>query len=524
MREEVSIQVCTGRSFGSAAEALAAVRDGLAFLNGVDAADLPAAVQAECLRGLARAESAHTAAHARMLAAFDSGGGYEEDGQGSARVWLRWQTQVTGGAAAGAVGWMRRLAAHPAVARALAEGAVSPSWARQISAWTDQLPEAHRGDADGILLAAAAGGADLADLAGLAEEMRRRAAGPDQERGDRFDERQVRLDVTFGGAGRLDGDLTPACAAALTAVLEALGKKAGPEDVRTAPQRRHDALEEACQRLISAGCLPDVAGQPTLVQLHMTLDQLRDLPGAAGAEAAWLAGRAAGDGQPGWAPSRAAAAAYACDAKIAPVVTGHLDPDSLAALVHAFLAARHPGPGCHRRGCTGQDTSGAAPAPGAHHGHASPGRPATTTARLTGTLLRFAADTLSGPAGLAAHLRTTVPGIQSCGISLPLDTGVPTETVPPHLRRAVIARDRHCTFPGCAQRPAACQVHHLLARSRGGPTALGNLALLCPFHHLIAIHRWGWSLTLHGDGTTTAVSPDGKRTLRSHGPPRAATA
>ena len=74
----------------------------------------------------------------------------------------------------------------------------------------------------------------------------------------------------------------------------------------------------------------------------------------------------------------------------------------------------------------------------------------------------------------------------------------------------MIARDRHCTFPGCAQRPAACQVHHLLARSRGGPTALGNLALLCPFHHLIAIHRWGWSLTLHGDGTTTAVSPDGE--------------
>ena len=516
--------MCDGRSFGSAAEALAAVRDGLAFLNQVDAADLPAAVQAECLRGLARAESAHTAAHARLLGAFSASGGHEDDGQQTVRAWLKWQTQVTAGAAAGAVGWMRRLAAHPAVGAALAGGAVSASWAQKITGWTDLLPEGHRADADEILLAAAAGGATLADLAGLAEEMRRRSAGPDQERGDGFEERQLRLDVTFGGAGRLDGDLTPACAAALTAVLEALGAKAGPEDTRTAPQRRHDALEEACRRLIGSQCLPDRAGQPTQVQLHMTLDQLRDLPGAADAEAAWLAGQAAGDGQPGWVPSQAAATAYACDAKIAPVVTGHIDPDSLAALVHAFLAARHPGPGCHRRGCTCQDASDPAAAPGAHHGHATPGRPATTTARLTGTLLRFAADTLSGPAGLAAHLRTALPGIQSCGISLPLDTGAPTETVPPHLRRAVIARDRHCTFPGCAQRPAACQVHHLLARSRGGPTALGNLALLCPFHHLIAIHRWGWSLTLHGDGTTTAVSPDGKRTLRSHGPPAAATA
>ncbi len=52
------------------------------------------------------------------------------------------------------------------------------------------------------------------------------------------------------GAGRLAGDLTPAGAAALTVVLDAPSGKAGPEDTRTLPQRRHDALEEACQRLI----------------------------------------------------------------------------------------------------------------------------------------------------------------------------------------------------------------------------------------------------------------------------------
>ena len=41
------------------------------------------------------------------------------------------------------------------------------------------------------------------------------------------------------------GDLTPQCAAALAAVLESLGKKAGPEDTRTKWQRDHDALQEA---------------------------------------------------------------------------------------------------------------------------------------------------------------------------------------------------------------------------------------------------------------------------------------
>ena len=76
------------------------------------------------------------------------------------------------------------------------------------------------------------------------------STGPDPG-DDRFEERALWLGTTFGGAGRLQGDLTPACAAALTVVLDALGQKAGPEDTRTAAQRRHDAIEEACRRLIA---------------------------------------------------------------------------------------------------------------------------------------------------------------------------------------------------------------------------------------------------------------------------------
>ena len=332
----------------------------------------------------------------------------------------------------------------------------------------------------------------------------------------------MRLDVTFGGAARLDGDLTPACAAALTAVLDALGAKGGPEDTRTAPQRRHDALEEACRRLTGAGGLPDVAGAADPgTAAHDSRPAPR--PARRGRRRGRLArgpGRrrrpARVDPQPGRRRGlRLRREDRPCR---------HRPPRP--------GLARGPGPRLPRRPPSRAGLPPARvylpgrqrPRPRSSPPAAIPGRPGAATARLTGTLLRFAADTLSGPAGLAAHLRTTLPGIQSCGISLPLDTGSPTGTVPPHLRRAVIARDRHCTFPGCAQRPAACQVHHLLPRSRGGPTAVGNLALLCPFHHLIAVHRWGWSLTLHGDGTTIAVSPDGKRTLRSHGPPAAATA
>ncbi|HEY1617032.1 MAG TPA: DUF222 domain-containing protein [Streptosporangiaceae bacterium] len=586
---------------GNAAAALAAVRAGLGWLARADAASLPGEVQADCLRGLEQAESVLTAARGRVLAAFNAQGVFEADGSQGCKPWLAWQTRVTGGAALGAMGWMRRLAVHPLVAGALGRGEISESWAKQVCSWSDRLQPELRQDADQILLGAAAGGAGLADLSGLAEEMYRRSAPPDaDDRDDGFGDRNVSLDLHFRGAGKLDGDLTPACAAALTAVLESLGKKAGPEDDRTAAQRRHDALEEACRRLVASGMLPDVAGQPTLIQLHMTLDQLRGLPGAAEAErnwlaerlrgdstatpwsagtgpagtgpagtgpagrgradagraaatgghGDWLAGRAAGDGEPGWAGSRAAAEAYACDAQIAPVVTGHLDPAVLAAMTRDYLDPGHYD--AILRGAR-RDKNGwrrdAPPDP-------------RSIRRVQDTLLRYAADVLSGPAGLAAFLRTGMlaadlpatrwPGDDDtaaagthrdagsgsgssngsgsadtlarfpASVSLPLDTGAPTPTVPPHLRRAVTRRDRRCAFPGCRQRPQACQVHHVIPRSRGGPTALWNLVLLCPFHHLIAIHRRGWKLSLNADGTTTATSPDGIRTLHSHGPPAAA--
>ncbi len=503
------------------AEAVAMAEAGLAHLASADMASLPTIEQADCLRALERMESRHTVARAGVLAAFHAQGGFEDDGHGSARTWLKWQTRVTGGAAAGALGWMRRLSAHAAVRDALAGGEVSESWARQLCAWSDLLPEGHRGGADVILLGAAAGGAELRDLAGLADQMRRRCAAPDVDGDDGFAGRGLRLATTFRGAGKLEGDLSAGCAAALSAVLESLGKKAGPEDTRTKRQRDHDALQEACRRLVGAGGLPDRAGQPTQIVLHLGLDRLRGLPGAAGAEAAW-AGAAAGPGDD-------------CDAAVVPVVTGHVDPGVLDRLAAALLhppggAPGHPGAPA-RPAASGQPGAPARPAasgqPGApaRPGGAGPadGADAARRARAERAARRMvlaaAADLLSGPGGLAAYLRTNLLPGPAASVSLPLDIGAATETIPVHLRRAVTARDRRCRFPGCDQPPAACHPHHIVPRSQGGPTCLTNLLLLCAFHHLIAVHRWGWSITLHPDGTVTATSPDSSRTLHSHGPP-----
>jgi hypothetical protein len=137
-------------------------------------------------------------------------------------------------------------------------------------------------------------------------------------------------------------------------------------------------------------------------------------------------------------------------------------------------------------------------------------------------IIANAAALLSGPRGLASWLRRTTLTGPAATRSLPLDTGAATETIPPHLRRAVTLRDQHCAAPGCTEPPAGCQVHHLKPRRLGGRTKLTNLILLCSFHHLIAVHTWGWTITLHPDGTTTMTSPDKTRTYHSHSPPQAA--
>src|SRR5215469_7138032 len=322
-----------------AGKAVAAVRAGLGFLAGLDARELTGAEQADLLRALAGVESMQLAAASNVLMAFTFADHCLADAHRTARSWLRWQTRVTTAAAGGAVGWAWRLRRHPHVAAALAAGTVSPSWARHLCDWTDPLPSHAVEDADMVLLAAAAGGADLPDLAALAEEIARRNARPDTDTGGAsFTRRKLRLTGHYQGHAVLDGDLTSAAAQALRAVLDALGSKTGPEDTRSQAERDHDALEQACQMLIAAGFLPDRAGQPTHIQLHMTLSQLLHLPEADQALAAWV--HTAGPAAPPGAD---------CDATIIPIVT--TTPDS---------EPQNSAAGSSDSGITGNSTDGAA--------------------------------------------------------------------------------------------------------------------------------------------------------------------
>src|SRR5207245_11346469 len=147
------------------------VRAGLGYLAAADATQLAAATQAECLRELEQADAVATAARASILAGFAAGQGYSGDAEYSAVSWLIHRTGITRGAAVGHTAWAKRTTIHPRVIAALAAGQVSDSVGRLICVWTDKLPDQARDEADEALVAAAAGGMGLEELAALFAQM-----------------------------------------------------------------------------------------------------------------------------------------------------------------------------------------------------------------------------------------------------------------------------------------------------------------------------------------------------------------
>jgi hypothetical protein len=485
--------------------------------------------QARCLIVLEQVDAIETAARASILAAFTAAQGYAEDGQHSTRSWLIHRTQITPGAAVGHTEWPRRGTAHPRVMATLAGGDISVSIAHQICTWTDRLPEETRDNADDILVSAARSGLGRRDLTALFGEMYDKAppASSDQNGGnpeEAFDDRSVRLEATFQGAGVLRGDLTRECAAIVATVLDALSAPAGADDTRTHQQRYHDALGEAMRRLVASGLLPERAGQPAKVWAHISLADLILLDADSALQDEWIAGV-----RGRWAATRAAGSAagsdgaawldgteaegFACDAPITPVVTGDVNFDVLDDLVRLCVELAghgHCGPAGDQVGSGyGNEETGSGPVPPTAHGREA----------LEQAIIGKAVDLLSGPGGLAGFLRRRQLGARLAGRSLPLDVGFSND-IPAGIRNAVRLRDQHCRWPGgCNQPAAACQVHHIRHKAHGGKTSLKDCILLCSYHHQVVIHRQGWTLALNPDGTTSAWNRDKTKELHSHSPP-----
>ena len=510
--------MCTMPDPASPAEALEKLQTLVGYLADVDAASLPAEALAQLLLGMEQADAVWAVAWARYLAAFDAKDGHQADGQKTLRTWLVHMARVTRAQAAQYQALRALPRHHEPLLAGLRTRAVTKSVALQLAKWTQQIPAEFRTQAEEILVAAARAGADLRALAQICAEIRSRTVPPDPDGQDPDLDRALFLDTTLDGAGVLRGDLTPECAAMVQAVLDALSAPAGAGDLRTRPQRYHDALAEAMKRLLASNLLPQRAGQPVKALVHISFPDLCELDVDSKLQEAWIAGYRAR-----WAAQRAAASVstgdggawlegdtarrMACDAMLVPVVTADLDLGAVEQLVGLCVQYEHL-----RR----QAPAGPGQDPAQDAGQAA--RAAQVLAMLEHQILATVLQIVSGPGGVASFLRRNLLGKGLNGPSLPLDVGQ-TDDIPVHLRRLVALRDQTCQFPGgCTQPAASCEPHHVVHRQDGGHTSLADLKLHCWWHHHVVLHQMGWTLIVRPDGTSEVKSPGGK-IIRSHSPP-----
>jgi hypothetical protein len=90
----------------------------------------------------------------------------------------------------------------------------------------------------------------------------------------------------------------------------------------------------------------------------------------------------------------------------------------------------------------------------------------------------------------------------------PLNVGRRQRVVSTPLRRALVARDRCCAFPGC-QRKRFVHAHHVEHWVDGGETTLENLVLLCSYHHRL-LHEGGYGIRRDYRGELYFVRADGR--------------
>lgn len=78
-----------------------------------------------------------------------------------------------------------------------------------------------------------------------------------------------------------------------------------------------------------------------------------------------------------------------------------------------------------------------------------------------------------------------------------IDAGRATRVISGPMWRALNARDQRCRWPGCDRPVGWTSPHHIEFWSRGGPTKLHNLVLLCHTHHR-NVHEGGWQVIRSG--------------------------
>jgi hypothetical protein len=383
------------------------------------------------------------ALHSEYLGAFDRAQGYADE-QLTAAAWLRTQTNLSHGQAAAQARVAQLRERLPKLAAVWDAGEVSFAHLQAVQAGLRLLPYELWAEVDAAL-AEVARSMTARELGVWLSELAQSLTPAPKPRDELQSEaRRLSLHQGFNGMTNVVGRLTPEVAEKLHAALSAASRPDAEGEVRAPNQRTADALEALLDQTLDSGVLPVEGAEKPHLTLHVDLDQLAEQAQTDEQRNLDLDP----DGQPsrGWTPFGAA-----------PEPESAADP---AARVAAAIAdSTRPRP-----------------------------RFAWTGPTSPGTARRLSCDAI------------LLPIFTRGGV--PIDVGRRTRIIPSALRAFIVARDRHCRWPGCTMPPRWTQIHHLVHWRDGGRTDRWNLILICEAHHRAA-HSGRYTVTLEQPGIIT---------------------
>ena len=89
-----------------------------------------------------------------------------------------------------------------------------------------------------------------------------------------------------------------------------------------------------------------------------------------------------------------------------------------------------------------------------------------------------------------------------------LNLGRKHRVVSPQLKRALLARDKCCTYPSCSHEQFL-EAHHVMHWADGGETSLDNTRLICNRHHRL-LHEGGFTIHKNFAGEWYFRTAEGK--------------
>ena len=89
-----------------------------------------------------------------------------------------------------------------------------------------------------------------------------------------------------------------------------------------------------------------------------------------------------------------------------------------------------------------------------------------------------------------------------------LNLGRKHRVVSPQLKRALLARDKCCTYPSCSHEQFL-EAHHVMHWADGGETSLDNAILICSHHHRL-LHEGGFTIHKNFAGEWYFRTAEGK--------------